>query len=126
MFDTQHLMSAKGDTMRGFYEASETLLSVDVPRTLDNLGALDILHTTRFVVATMQVEGNTEWAYALEKPHKFPEYWAPALALYAGRIYDTYGNRIYNGIGSDRWDFEISDNHEFSLIEKDEDEEEVA
>ena len=111
--------------MTALYNASETMLNACPVRTLDSIGSIDVAQATLLVVMTMQAENRTDIAYAIEKPHKFPEYWVPALAT-RGKLYDRYGNRLYNAQfgSSDSWDFDIDEDYfTFSIKVKDEDEE---
>lgn len=120
--DITHRMVSDEGSMSYFYNASETMLSACPVRTLQSVGSLDIMKATLLVIATMQGEGRDDMAYAIEKPHKFPEYWVPALAV-SGYLYDNYGNRIYNGgYGmNESWDFDIADDYlTFTLKVKDE------
>jgi hypothetical protein len=107
--------------MSDFYSTSQTMLDSDVSRTMDNQGAYDVAQATLLVIATMEAEGRDDIPYAISKPHKFPEYWIPALAT-NGKLYNHYGNRLWNGVGEE-WDFDIADDYlTFTLKEKDEDE----
>ena len=122
--DITHRMVSDEGSMRDIYHASETMLTACPVRTLQNVGSLDVAKATLLVIATMQGEGRDDMAYAIEKPHKFPEYWVPALAV-SGYLYDNYGNRIYNaGFGKDMaWDFDISEDYLTFTLVKHEDEE---
>ena len=117
---TLRMVSTEG-SMRALYEASETMLDADVSRTMDNQGAYDVAQATLLVIATMEGEGREDIAYAIQKPHKYPEYWVPALAT-NGKLYNHYGNRLWNAL-NELWDFDIADDyHTFSIKVKDEDE----
>ncbi len=118
------VMYSDEGTMRALYEASETMLTACPARTLDNLGSIDVAHATMHVIATMQSEGRADVSSAISKPHKYPEYWIPALALADGKLYDNYGNRLWNsGLGGEEWDFDINEvTRTFSIKVKDEDE----
>ncbi len=99
-----------------FYSTSETMLDADVSRTMDNQGAYEVAQAALLVIATMEAEGRDDIAYAISKPHKFPEYWIPALAV-NGKLYNHYGNRLWNA-GDELWDFDIADDYlTFSLKE---------
>lgn len=114
------VMYSDEGTMRALYEASETMLTACPARTLDNLGSIDVAHATMHVIATMQSEGRADVSSAISKPHKYPEYWIPALALADGKLYDNYGNRLWNALG-EVWDFEINEvTRTFSIKVKDE------
>ena len=120
---THRMINNHSHSMSDFYRTSETMLDADVSRTMDNQGAYDVAQATLLVIATMEAEGRDDIAYAISKPHKFPEYWIPALAV-NGKLYNHYGNRLWNA-GDELWDFDIADDYlTFSLKDKDEDEDE--
>ena len=122
---THRMINNHSHRMSDFYHTSETMLDADVSRTMDNQGAYDVAQATLLVIATMEAEGRDDIAYAISKPHKFPEYWIPALAV-NGKLYNHYGNRLWNAL-NELWDFDIADDYlTFSLKDKDEDEGEDA
>ena len=111
MFNDNNYVIWTEDTLQGLLEGSDTLSWADVSTTLDSVGALDILHASRYVMATMEANGRgASMARALEKPWQFAEYWLPALAL-QGRLYTKGGERLF----SPDWDFDISDDNTFTL-----------
>lgn len=113
------MISNISHSMSDFYGRSQTMLDADVSRTMDNQGAYDVAQAALLVIATMEAEGRTDIAYAIEKPHKFPEYWIPALAV-NGKLYNHYGNRLWNAL-NELWDFDIAEDYlTFSLKDEDE------
>ena len=119
--DITHRMVSEQGSMRALYEASNTMLDADVSRTMDNQGAYDVAQATLLVIVTMQCDNRDDIAYAISKPHKYPEYWIPALAT-NGKLYNHYGNRLWNAL-AEVWDFDISEDYlTFSIKVKDEDE----
>jgi hypothetical protein len=113
---THRMVNTHSHNMFHFYSTSETMLDADVSRTMDNQGAYEVAQAALLVIATMEAEGRDDIAYAISKPHKFPEYWIPALAV-NGKLYNHYGNRLWNA-GDELWDFDIADDYlTFSLKE---------
>lgn len=98
-----YYIHSNGTPLKGFVNSSSTLSMASLPHTMSNVGALDTLRASRYVLSTLMTEAeDVSVIYdALNNPFAHKALWLMAYAA-QGDLFDVAGNRI----PSFCWDFE--------------------